>query len=95
MDTAAKTMVFSHGCVLFVFNWHPSLSIPDYMVPVPEAGRYRIILSTDDLRYGGQGRNDRSVAHFSFPVTDDEGVTRHYIKVYNICRTAVVYKIIR
>ena len=58
-------------------------------------GRYRIILSTDDLRYGGQGRNDRSVAHFSFPVTDDEGVTRHYIKVYNICRTAVVYKIIR
>lgn len=95
MDTAAKTMVFSHECVLFVFNWHPSLSIPDYMVPVPEAGRYRIILSTDDLRYGGQGRNDRSVAHFSFPVTDDEGVTRHYIKVYNICRTAVVYKIIR
>lgn len=95
MDTAAKTMVFSHGCVLFVFNWHPSLSIPNYMVPVPEAGRYRIILSTDDLRYGGQGRNDRSVAHFSFPVTDDEGVTRHYIKVYNICRTAVVYKIIR
>lgn len=95
MDTAAKTMVFSHGCILFVFNWHPSLSIPDYMVPVPEAGRYRIILSTDDLRYGGQGRNDRSVAHFSFPVTDDEGVTRHYIKVYNICRTAVVYKIIR
>ena len=95
MDTAAKTMVFSHGCVLFVFNWHPSLSIPDYMVPVPEAGRYRIILSTDDLRYGGQGRNDWSVAHFSFPVTDDEGVTRHYIKVYNICRTAVVYKIIR
>ena len=95
MDTAAKTMVFSHGCVLFVFNWHPSLSIADYMVPVPEAGRYRIILSTDDLRYGGQGRNDRSVAHFSFPVTDDEGVTRHYIKVYNICRPAVVYKIIR
>ena len=95
MDTAAKTMVFSHGCVLFVFNWHPSLSIADYMVPVPEAGRYRIILSTDDLRYGGQGRNDWSVAHFSFPVTDDEGVTRHYIKVYNICRTAVVYKIIR
>ena len=95
MDTGAKTMVFSHGCVLFVFNWHPSLSIPDYMVPVPEAGRYRIILSTDDLRYGGQGRNDRSVAHFSFPVTDNEGVTRHYIKVYNICRTAVVYKIIR
>lgn len=95
MDTAAKTMVFSHGCVLFVFNWHPSLSITDYIVPVPEAGRYRIILSTDDLRYGGQGRNDRSVAHFSFPVTDDEGVTRHYIKVYNICRTAVVYKIIR
>lgn len=92
MDEGAKTMVFSHGDILFVFNWHPSLSIPDYMVPVPDPGRYRIVLSTDDIRYGGQGRNDMSIVHFSFPITNREGNVRHYIKVYNSCRTATVYK---
>lgn len=95
MDTGAKTMVFSHGDTVFVFNWHPSLSIPDYMIPVPQPGRYRIILSTDDIRYGGQGRDDKSVAHFSFPFTDNEGVTKNYIKIYNICRVATVYKKIK
>lgn len=95
MDVGAKTMVYSHGDVLFVFNWHPALSIPDYMVPVPLPGRYRVILSTDDERYGGQGRDDRSVAHFSFPFTDNEGVTQHYIRIYNICRVATVFKRIK
>lgn len=94
MDEAAKTMAFSHGSVLFVFNWHPSRSIPDYPVPVPEPGRYRLVLSTDDERYGGRGRDDASVVHFSFPMADEAEGTRHYIKVYNICRTAAVYELI-
>lgn len=92
MDVGTKTMVFNHGDVVFVFNWHPSLSMPDYMIPVPEPGRYRIILSTDDERYGGQGRNDMTLVHFSFPFVGDDGHTTHYISVYNICRTATVYK---
>lgn len=95
MDVGTKTMVYNHADVVFTLNWHPSLSIPDYMIPVPEPGRYRILLSTDDEKYGGQGRNDMSVVHFSFPITDDEGIIRNYIKVYNICRTATVYKKIR
>lgn len=92
MDEGNKTMAFSYSDLLFVFNWHPTASIPDYSVPVPEPGRYRIVLSTDDDAFGGQGRNDMSVAHFSFAAKDGEGNIRHYIKVYNICRTATVYK---
>lgn len=91
MDVDGKTMAFSHSDVLFVFNWHPSRSIDSYMVPVPEPGRYRIILSTDDEKYGGLGRNDMSTAHFSFPIATPDGV-RNYIQIYNTCRTATVYK---
>src|SRR5262249_12371826 len=29
---------------------------PDYRVGVPGAGRYTVVLSTDDLRYGGAGQ---------------------------------------
>lgn len=94
MDVDGKVMAFSHGGVLFVFNWHQSRSVDSYIVPVPYAGRYRIILSTDDEKYGGQGRNDMSMAHFSFSVTTPDGF-RHYIKIYNIARTATVYKLIK
>ena len=34
MDTVNQTLVFSHGTTVFVFNWHPRNSIPDYAIPV-------------------------------------------------------------
>ena len=67
MDTENKTVVFSHRDVVFVFNWHPDRSLPDYPIPVPEAGRYRVLMSTDDREFGGYGRIDHSVKAFSFP----------------------------
>ncbi len=92
MDGENKTMAFSHGDLLFVFNWHPDRSLPDYAVPVPEPGKYRVVLSTDSEKFGGSGRQDESVAHFSYPVTDAEGHISHLMKIYNICRTATVFK---
>jgi len=90
MDEGRKTMVFSHGDLLFVFNWHPSESTPDYAVRVQAAGKYKLLLSTDDEAFGGQGREDATVEHFSYPCTEN-GETRHYIQIYNTARTASVY----
>ncbi len=95
MDTDNKVMVFNHSDILFVFNWHPSRSIPDYILPVPQAGKYRIILSTDEERFGGQGRDDETIKHFSFPMKGPDGKTQNYMKVYSVCRTATVYKLIK
>ena len=92
MDELNKTMVYNHHDLVFVLNWHPQNSIPDYRIPVPAPGRYKIILSTDSLKFGGQGRNDESVWHFSSPHKDGDGVTRHYLNIYNVARTGVVYK---
>ncbi len=86
MDEQSKTLVFSHGTLVFVFNWHPADSFPGYEVPVPVPGTYKLVLSTDDRAYGGQGRLDASAGHFSVP--HDGG---QHIKVYNVCRTAAVY----
>ena len=93
MDTWNKTVVFSHcaGRLLFVFNWHSSASIPDYEVPVPHPGRYKILLSSDSVEFGGQERVDPGVVSFSYPVVCDDGCTRHFIKIYNVSRTALVY----
>ena len=91
MDEQNKTMVFSHGRLLFVFNWHPTASIPDYILPVPEPGKYKLLLSSDEARFGGQERNDPSTEHFSFPHECEDGITRHYMQIYNTSRTAMVF----
>ncbi len=93
MDEEHKTVVYSHGGdLLFVFNWHPQCSIPDYEVPVPAPGRYRIVLSSDAKRFGGYGRIDEGIDAFSSPHTHDDGSVEHYIKVYNLSRAALVLK---
>ena len=91
MDEQNKTMVFAHGELLFVFNWHPSASIPDYRLQVREPGKYVPLLSTDEQRFGGFGRERAGAEHFSEPELCGDGVVRHYIRIYNIARTATVY----
>ena len=91
MDEQNKTMVFSHGRLLFVFNWHPTASIPDYELQVQGPGRYVPILSTDEKRFGGPERQSMDVEHLSTPVVCDDGQTRHHIRIYNTSRTATVY----
>ena len=91
-DHENKTLVFSHRNLLFVFNWHPSASIPDYITEVPRAGKYTIELSTDEARFGGQARQDMEGEHFTYSERDDEGRLHHYIRLYNTSRTATVLR---
>lgn len=90
MDEGTKTMVFAHTGLVFVFNWHTTASVPDYIIPVREPGTYRIVLDTDAEEFGGKGRNDASVDHFSFAVKQPDGSLLHYLRIYNISRTAIV-----
>ena len=91
MDEHNKTMVFSHGRLLFVFNWHPTASIPDYELPVQAAGKYVPVLSTDERRFGGQERQAMDAEHFSFNVAGDDGTLYPRIRIYNTSRTATVF----
>lgn len=92
MDDRNQTIAFAHGDLLFVFNWHPTASIPDYELPVQASGRYVPILSTDEGRFGGAERQSMEVAHHSFAVRDADGKVRPHIRIYNTSRTATVYR---
>jgi 1,4-alpha-glucan branching enzyme len=48
-----KVLVYERAGLLFVFNFHPSNSFTDYRVGVEEPGEYKIVLSTDEKRFGG------------------------------------------
>ncbi|WP_302530692.1 alpha amylase C-terminal domain-containing protein, partial [Megamonas funiformis] len=91
MDERNKTMAFSHGDLLFVFNWHPSASIPDYELPVQAPGKYVPVLSTDESRFGGQERQSMAAEHFSFDAEKGDGQRQPHIRIYNTSRTATVF----
>jgi 1,4-alpha-glucan branching enzyme len=59
-----KQLVYRRGPLLFVFNFHPVESYTGLRIPVPDAADYRVVLDTDDKRFGGFGRVDPSVTYF-------------------------------
>ncbi|MBW6491570.1 MAG: alpha amylase C-terminal domain-containing protein [Lentimicrobium sp.] len=89
MDETNKTIVFKRGNLVFLYNFHPFNSIYDYAFSVPEAGRYKIILSSDSPEYGGHGRVDTSLL---YPAVKSEGKDKPEIRIYNTNRTAIVLK---
>ena len=51
----AKQIVYERGGLVFAFNFHPTASVTDWRIPVPQQKDYRLILNTDDPVYGGYG----------------------------------------
>ncbi|NME71948.1 alpha-amylase family glycosyl hydrolase [Flammeovirga aprica] len=84
MDTENKTICFKKGDLVFVFNFSPTNSLPDYKFYVGEAGTYEIVLCSDDNQFGGHNRVDSSSKFF----TDED----KHISIYNVNRSAVVFK---
>ena len=81
-----KTIVFSRKGLLFAFNFHPSQSLTNVLVPVKDAAEYELVLSSDDAAYGGQDL----VAHMTYHTKVFEG--QHYVELYIPARTAIVLK---
>ncbi|MBN2698091.1 MAG: alpha amylase C-terminal domain-containing protein [Bacteroidales bacterium] len=61
-DEVDKVIAFERAGLVFVFNFHPTNSYTDYGIAV-DAGRYKILLCSDEPKYGGFGRNDCSMVH--------------------------------
>uniref|UniRef100_A0A1B6E036 1,4-alpha-glucan branching enzyme n=1 Tax=Clastoptera arizonana TaxID=38151 RepID=A0A1B6E036_9HEMI len=62
-----KVVVFERAELLFVFNFHPTKSFPDYRLGVEIPGEYKILLNSDDSSFGGHNRIDTQTSHFTTP----------------------------
>lgn len=82
-----KIIAFSRSDLVLIFNFHPTKSYTDYGIPVPE-GRYKYLLSTDELDFGGFGRLDETQSFHSLFI-DSQGNDQQ-IKVYIPSRTALI-----
>jgi len=81
-----KMLAFYRNGLLFAFNFHPSQSLANVLVPVPQPGEYTVALSTDDGCYGGWDQ----IQHITYPTKMFSGL--HYVEIYLPARTAVVLK---
>ena len=63
-----KVLVFERAGLLCVFNFHPTQSFTDYRVGVDVAGDYKIILSSDEKRFGGFDNIDLTATFTTTPM---------------------------
>ncbi len=83
-----KLLVFHRGPLVFAFNFHPTESYTDVRFGVPEKKDYRIVLSTDDLFFGGHANVVTGDVYPCQPVGWDH---RHEsVQAYLPARTAQV-----
>jgi len=83
-----KVLAFSRGDLLFIFNFNPARSFPDYGIDASD-GTYDLIMDSDEPRFGGHNRIAPLQRYFPETVQDN-GISRLMIKVYLPSRTALV-----
>ena len=88
IDPDRKIITFSRGNLLFVFNFHTSYSEQNFFLHAHTTGEgdYRVILSTDEARFGGPSLISHDVVYHTNYV-EGRGLG---FDVYSPCRTAMV-----
>ncbi|WP_303310642.1 alpha-amylase family glycosyl hydrolase [Hymenobacter sp. BT730] len=85
IDSNNQVLIFERAGLIFVFSFHVDRSVFDYRFFVPQAGRYRIILNSDDAQFGGFQRVDDGLTYETFA---EDGVNK--LSLYVTSRTALV-----
>ena len=97
MDDERQVLVAERGSLVFVFNFSPYNDYEGLEVPTPEPGTYRVVLDSDEVAFGGQGRIGHDTDHFTQPAgTGDVPGESYYgrgqfMKVLAPSRTVVAY----
>ncbi|MCB9015382.1 MAG: alpha amylase C-terminal domain-containing protein [Lentimicrobiaceae bacterium] len=63
IDIDNKIIAFSRGKLIFIFNFNPFNSLPDYGIHLPKQGSYKVVLCSDNKKYGGHGRIDEQLTY--------------------------------
>lgn len=90
IDQNKKMIAFSKGGLIYLFNFHPNESQPQFFLPAHTVGEgeYQVVFSSDDAEFGGQSR----IPHDTLYQTgfwDGKGLGFY---VYSPCRTVMVLK---
>ena len=86
LDKDRKVIAFRNKDIIYIFNFHPTDSYESFALPIHDRGEFRVVMDTDEERFGGLGRISHSYIYNSERLvgTDYDG-----IKIYIPSRTAL------
>lgn len=87
IDQHNHSIAFKRGKLIFVFNFSPHNSVPDYEFYVPNKGKYKLVLNSDSTEFGGYNRIDESYVH----ETEMKDDAYPHLKIYNVNRCVQVF----
>ena len=91
MDEQRKLLAYRKDDFIYLFNFSPISSYPNFFLPTREIGQYQCVFSSDREKYGGQGRIDEQYV-YTAKSAFGQGVG---FEVYTPSRTVAVFKKIR
>lgn len=86
-----QIIAFYRDGLLFVFNFNPFQSFTDYCIHC-EPGKYRIVLSTDEGRFGGFDRVDTQQLYYTTSDGTINTFKENSLMLYLPARTGLVFK---
>ena len=89
-----QVLAFGRGDLVFVFNFNPTRSFSDYGFLVPK-GSYKTVLDSDSFEFGGYGRIDDNLEHFTLMDPLYKKARKEWLKLYLPARSAIVLKKVR
>ncbi|KAJ7283973.1 glycoside hydrolase family 13 protein [Mycena rebaudengoi] len=87
-NEADKIIVYERAGLLFVFNFHPTNSYTDYRVGVEEPGKYSVVLSSDEKRFGGFDNVSLGGEYLTTPL--EWNGRKNFLQVYIPSRTSLI-----
>lgn len=83
-----KVIAYERAGLLFVVNLNPSKSFVDYRVGIEVAGEYKVVLSSDEKKFGGWDRIDMNTRFFTTAM--EWNGRKNWLQVYTPSRTALI-----
>ncbi|MFN8254526.1 MAG: alpha-amylase family glycosyl hydrolase [Bacteroidales bacterium] len=93
VDDNKQILIFKRAKFLFLFNFHPSASYPEYSFPAEKA-RYQVVLSSDDEEFGGYNRVDKNYIYYTTLKLNNEKKESEMLTIYLPSRMAMVMEMI-
>jgi 1,4-alpha-glucan branching enzyme len=93
IDQEMKIVAYSKKEFIFIFNFHPVISIENLEIPTHENGNFVVVMDTDEKKYGGFDRISHDVTYKARQLSTNENYTDYTgITIYSPSRTAMVLR---
>jgi 1,4-alpha-glucan branching enzyme len=88
IDAECQILIYERNGLIFALNFSPTQSYNGYWLTLPDPGRYEVVLTTDEARFGGYERVDKKYVYEAKLDNDGRAKCRIYLPV----RTGICLK---